>query len=350
MRSTVLIAGLVAIITTAVLAKDGVVDRFVADRFSVFSDTAEDTPPASARENRAAVPLPRAKPARPLATATAPTAPAQTPTAPSQPRVPPDTGVQPAAVAEPKRFGFLDRLTGRRQGDKRKQALLDAYPGEFRFEGNTIVFASGERVVWDDGRRKSPAQLLTEADVEDMFAYPYPRARTGEKAPPRLHDPGRVRSQAFFKALYGNSSKAVGRDVRIVNWVPRLGNARMTVTTKFGIDRKLEAVSAELERLPKRFHRYLTPPAGGFVWRTIAGTRRLSVHSFGAAVDINTKYANYWRWEGQTAGGTIPFRNQIPMEIVAVFEAHCFIWGGRWYHYDTMHFEYRPELLPGCRR
>ena len=21
------------------------------------------------------------------------------------------------------------------------------------------------------------------------------------------------------------------------------------------------------------------------------------------------------------------------------------IWGGRWFHYDTMHFEYRPELI-----
>jgi hypothetical protein len=28
-----------------------------------------------------------------------------------------------------------------------------------------------------------------------------------------------------------------------------------------------------------------------------------------------------------------------------VFEKHGFIWGGKWYHYDTMHFEYRPELL-----
>ena len=33
------------------------------------------------------------------------------------------------------------------------------------------------------------------------------------------------------------------------------------------------------------------------------------------------------------------------MEIVRIFEKHGFIWGGRWYHYDTMHFEYRPELL-----
>jgi hypothetical protein len=31
---------------------------------------------------------------------------------------------------------------------------------------------------------------------------------------------------------------------------------------------------------------------------------------------------------------------------VEVFERHGFIWGGKWNHYDTMHFEYRPELLP----
>ncbi|WP_265937085.1 M15 family metallopeptidase [Aliarcobacter butzleri] len=28
-----------------------------------------------------------------------------------------------------------------------------------------------------------------------------------------------------------------------------------------------------------------------------------------------------------------------------MFEKYGFIWGGRWYHFDTMHFEYRPELL-----
>jgi hypothetical protein len=39
------------------------------------------------------------------------------------------------------------------------------------------------------------------------------------------------------------------------------------------------------------------------------------------------------------------FVNRIPLEIVAIFERHGFIWGGKWSHYDTMHFEYRPELL-----
>jgi hypothetical protein len=41
----------------------------------------------------------------------------------------------------------------------------------------------------------------------------------------------------------------------------------------------------------------------------------------------------------------LPYRNAIPLEIVRIFEKHGFIWGGAWYHYDTMHFEYRPELL-----
>lgn len=38
------------------------------------------------------------------------------------------------------------------------------------------------------------------------------------------------------------------------------------------------------------------------------------------------------------------YRNRIPPEVVRVFERHGFIWGGRWYHYDTMHFEFRPEF------
>ena len=27
-------------------------------------------------------------------------------------------------------------------------------------------------------------------------------------------------------------------------------------------------------------------------------------------------------------------------------ERRGFIWGGKWYHHGTVHFAYRPELLP----
>ena len=39
----------------------------------------------------------------------------------------------------------------------------------------------------------------------------------------------------------------------------------------------------------------------------------------------------------------------MPLELVAAFERHGFVWGGKWWHYDTMHFEYRPELLAYAR-
>ncbi|MEM9221796.1 MAG: M15 family metallopeptidase [Pseudomonadota bacterium] len=262
----------------------------------------------------------------------------------------PSAGVDRAPT---KRRGFLSGLFGRGGGagaGTRQTALMEAYPGAFRIEGNSVVFPTGERIVWDDGRRKSPAELLQSADVEDMFAYPYPLARQGDRRPPRSEDPGRVRNDAFFKALYGASSGAVSADVRAVPWVPKLGGGTLNMTTRFGVDRQLSAASNELERLPQKFHKYLRPSAGAFMWRRIAGTNRMSVHSFGAALDINTHYANYWRWDKQPANQSIAYRNEIPMEIVEIFEKYCFIWGGRWYHYDTMHFEYRPELLPDCRR
>jgi hypothetical protein len=64
------------------------------------------------------------------------------------------------------------------------------------------------------------------------------------------------------------------------------------------------------------------------------------MHAWGAAIDINPAYSDYWLWRRDA-----PYVDRIPTEIVAVFERHGFIWGGRWAHYDTMHFEYRPELL-----
>ena len=51
----------------------------------------------------------------------------------------------------------------------------------------------------------------------------------------------------------------------------------------------------------------------------------------------------HWYWRPHH--GAIVYRNRMPAEIVAIFEKHGFIWGGKWYHFDTMHFEYRPELL-----
>jgi hypothetical protein len=128
--------------------------------------------------------------------------------------------------------------------------------------------------------------------------------------------------------------------------MPSLGGPRLLISARFGIDEKLEQIIAELEGLGPEYRRYLMPPGGSFNYRPIAGTSRLSPHSFGIAVDIAVGPSHYWLWERTGAG---EYKNSIPRVIVGIFEKHGFIWGGNWYHFDTMHFEYRPELLLKAR-
>ena len=64
-------------------------------------------------------------------------------------------------------------------------------------------------------------------------------------------------------------------------------------------------------------------------------------------LDINTKYSNYWQWDCKCKNENtqLIYKNRIPKKLVMIFEKYGFIWGGNWYHYDTMHFEYRPEFF-----
>jgi hypothetical protein len=34
-----------------------------------------------------------------------------------------------------------------------------------------------------------------------------------------------------------------------------------------------------------------------------------------------------------------------PAAVIGAFEKQGFVWGGKWLFFDTMHFEYRPEIL-----
>jgi hypothetical protein len=71
------------------------------------------------------------------------------------------------------------------------------------------------------------------------------------------------------------------------------------------------------------------------------------MHSFGMTIDINTTYSDYWQWACKCTNenAMVKYKNRIPQTILDIFEKHGFIWGGKWYHFDTMHFEYRPELI-----
>lgn len=225
--------------------------------------------------------------------------------------------------------------------------LPAVYPDALdRIDGNALIWRDGTRMDLDDGKGLKPfAAWLAAPDIEDMLRIPYP-AGAGPLEPPPESDPGRARNAAFFDKMYGNCRKGeVAPHLETVIWLPLKSGQHLKVTGKNSVADRLQAVSDELDALPASFDKYLIPSAGTYNCRAIAGTDRVSAHGYGIAIDLAVSQSDYWRWAAE-GPARIAYRNRIPLEIVHIFERHGFIWGGRWYHYDTMHFEYRPELLP----
>ncbi len=215
------------------------------------------------------------------------------------------------------------------------EKLVSSYNSIKYCKNNNIVMQSGETFIYDDMRKKSFNQLLNNPDINDMFKYNYPKRFITQM--PKNVDPGRVRYEPLFRAIYGNSAAEVKANLVAIKWID---GSLIRVTKKEGVSQALRAVVRDLKELPQSYLKYLTPIGGTFKWRKIAGTSRLSVHSFGAAIDIRVKYSAYWRWNKGRG-----YKNKIPARVVKIFEKYGFIWGGKWSHYDTMHFEYRPEFF-----
>ncbi len=230
-------------------------------------------------------------------------------------------------------------------GDQRHARLPAAYP-------DLLASIEGDTLVWRDGARmpigaSDPARdfetMLRSATIADQLRQDY-AIGPPQGPPPRDHSPGRLRNTAFFERMYGDCrAGGVAPRLRSVTWMPRTRPQALPVTMVNDVATRLERVIAALEALPDRFKAYLVPAAGSFACRAVADTGQPSVHSYGAAIDIGVAQSDYWVWSRRR--GDFPHRNRIPFAVVEPFEAERFIWGGKWYHYDTMHFEYRPELF-----
>jgi hypothetical protein len=230
-------------------------------------------------------------------------------------------------------------------------ALVRAYPNFLdRIDDNDLVWKDGTRMRIDDGKGpKSLDAMLADPDIKDIFSMRYPLGENG-LAPDVDFDPGRVRHLPLLEKVYGNCrTSGFMADPADIVWLPGKDGRTVKFTRINGAAAALQNVSDELARLPPRFLAYLRPMQGTYNCRPIAGTNRPSPHGFGIAIDIAAAHSHYWRWSKPDADGRYPYRNEIPLEIVHIFEQHGFIWGGKWYHYDTMHFEYRPEIIAAAR-
>jgi hypothetical protein len=223
--------------------------------------------------------------------------------------------------------------------------LVAAYPNALAgHDAKVLRWRDGTVMPLSDGNHsKTFPELLRHASIVDQFRIPYPRGAL-DKPPAVDVDPGRFRNAAFFKRLYGDCQKGeVEPHLVSLAWLPKTWGHAIRITSLNDVDQHLRAVSAEIDALPESIKRAAYPIAGTYNCRAVADTGQPSAHGYGIAIDLNTAVSDYWYW--QPHGGPIVYRNRMPAEIVAIFEKHGFIWGGKWFHFDTMHFEFRPELL-----
>jgi hypothetical protein len=247
-------------------------------------------------------------------------------------------------------------------------ALQKAYPDWITLgsdQGAPTILVRGRPFLWAEGRLLPPSLAERWADYAPQPFYPYPYevpdvaswsdekiADTETRLADRRNSPPH-RHSGFFDALWQVSNRADAEDAQ--RSVRFLG---FRVTVHAALAAPLARVEARLTALRAKdpsldaFLRGLDH-LDGYNWRDIAETQSRSNHAYGVAIDLIPRSFGgkipYWLWAPQDNPGWYRLawaaRWEPHRAVVEAFEAEGFIWGGKWMLFDTIHFEYRPEIL-----
>jgi hypothetical protein len=249
------------------------------------------------------------------------------------------------------------------------ETLIAAYPdrierAEFHDNDWTVVMR-GTRYYYADGRIL-PAELRNKAaDYAPLPFYNYAAELPVWKTP-SAEEAARYRSMGesrrsnplkrsphFFDALWqAQTREESGRRIKPLNFLGK------SVQVHEGIHGELRQVETIILAAAKTDAQVRTWVNGidavqGWNWRGIVDTQNRSYHAYGVAVDILPKSLGgketYWIWASRTKPEwwNIPYSDRFhpPTAVIKAFESRGFIWGGKWLFFDTMHFEYRPEIM-----
>jgi hypothetical protein len=167
----------------------------------------------------------------------------------------------------------------------------------------------------------------------------------------RLHPP--KRSQHFYDALWRSRSRDESWDrVKSIRFLGR------SVMVHYMILEELALVEEQILALAKtdsQLRAWINSlnTLEGWNWRSIADIQSRSFHAYGAALDLLPRSLGdretYWLWAARknSEWWNVSYERRVhpPDAVIKAFEAQGFIWGGKWLFFDTMHFEYRPEIL-----
>jgi hypothetical protein len=208
-----------------------------------------------------------------------------------------------------------------------------------------IVTTSGKKILYDDKQTKDFNGKMDNADLQDILEDIYPLSML-DKLLDINRDPGRFRNYNLLNEVYGSSEKLVSSNL--------VGVPAPYKSYQFnknnGAAESLKNAMEELKQLAQgngAVSALINPVNGTFNYRVISGTGKLSPHAYGIAIDLNSNPSDYWKWASREAGEKRML--SYPKELVETFEKNNFVWGGKWGHFDILHFEYRPEILIKAR-
>lgn len=215
--------------------------------------------------------------------------------------------------------------------------------------GGTIFIIGQNKIYYKNGKMLSPQHLARYHEYDPIF-YTYSPGPLVSLPPPQKYPDHR--SSDFLDALFGNTESQIRSTCR---WISFLGHkVYMQEICAEPLKRVEQKIRAAARSSPgvRKFISNISRMYS-MVRRKVSGTDNMSYHAYGLALDIiprnfHSKHV-FWRWSGvyESEWKNIPLsqRWHPPWEVIKAFEENGFIWGGKWYHFDNIHFEYRPELL-----
>ena len=274
-----------------------------------------------------------------------------------------------AATSEETSGGDPAQRAEQNRGEQVLRALASAYPDRVNavefYEGDWSILVYGERFYFAGGR------LLPSSLRDDLNQYAAMPFYIYQKELPAWEQPTPEESTRIREQTRIRNTNPLKRSTHFVDTLWRSRNRDeawehikqirflgLQVQVHYSLLVQLSLIEEQILRTAKTnsaVRQWVNNlgSADGWAWRNIASSENRSYHAYGAAIDIIPKSTSglevYWLWTSakNIEWWNVPYsrRYHPPDEVIKIFESFGFIWGGKWRYYDTIHFEYRPEIL-----
>jgi hypothetical protein len=266
--------------------------------------------------------------------------------------------------AEPEATTVADR-----RGETVMRALAGAYPDRIEeaeyLDGDWTFKVYGERFYFAGGRLLPASLRDSAAEYSPLPFYVYqkelpPWTPLPEEESARLREQNRARetvrtkrSSHFYDALWrARNHDESWEHIKQIRFLGQPVQVHYSILVQLSLVEEKILRTANTNTTVRRWIDSLGT-IESWNWRNIASSESRSYHAYGAAIDLLPRalggLETYWPWTSRNnpEWWNVPYsrRSHPPDEVIKAFESFGFIWGGKWRYYDTMHFEYRPEIL-----